>query len=312
MVAINSNGGLLYLACAWVPFEDMSSFLYVLNMLANAGIDIELVPIFTDRGKLLSAVKLLHYTQKVTISLKYCLEHIIRNVKAKFKIPNEYVQLLRNVLANMQTATTVYYFISSTSKFEAFCGEEKAKKIILYLLCGIHLRHWTVFGNLSIVPDSDWEAIYYQFVGQLLPNPVNDDWHGVKADHMTDPVPVGHKFPLFGHSRNNLAEVSVSLATKHGVRSDIPPKAMLNFITLAKQQNDNFFNKIRNLHTDGTALLYVAMKLFNNAKSSESSAAVVSCATDNEGHVLRVKGKLKTYNVVIQQYGKVSCLCGQY
>ena len=60
---------------------------------------------------------------------------------------------------------------------------------------------------------------------------------------MMDCIPVGYKFLLFGYLRNNLAEVSVSLATKYGVRSEIPPKAILNFITLAKQQNDNFLTK---------------------------------------------------------------------
>ena len=186
-------------------------------MLVNTNIDIESIPIFTNHGKLLPAVKLLHYTKQITVSLKYCLEHIIRNVKAKFKIPNEHAQLLRNVLGNMQSATNVYYFVSSAKKLESFCGEDKACDIIMYILGSIHPRHWTVFGNLPSLPDNKWEPVYYHFMGQLLPNTETEDWHMIKASHMSDPVPVGKKFPLFGHSRNNLAEVSVSLATKHGV-----------------------------------------------------------------------------------------------
>ena len=98
-----------------------------------------------------------------------------------------------------------------------------------------------MFGNLSHLLDSEWEPVYYHFIGYLIQLEDEINWHLVKKSYMSDPIPIGNKFSLFGHSRNNLAKTSVSLATKHGVRLDIPSKAMVCFITLAKCYTDKYW-----------------------------------------------------------------------
>ena len=83
IVATNDNGSILLLAAAWVPIKDTQNMLFVPNMLEWSGFNITNYPIFTHRGKLLSATTSLARDENVIISLKYCLEYIICNIKAK-------------------------------------------------------------------------------------------------------------------------------------------------------------------------------------------------------------------------------------
>ena len=87
------------------------------------------------------------------MSLKYCLEHVVRNVKHYFGIRDFNMQSLRTSLAMMQDALSVYHFLSAAEDLISSLGDEVGKKKLLYLMKGVHLRHWTVFGNMSSIPD---------------------------------------------------------------------------------------------------------------------------------------------------------------
>ena len=49
----------------------------------SIGFDIENVPFMSDRGHLLSAVRFLQPNTGLVISVKFCLEHIIRNINSR-------------------------------------------------------------------------------------------------------------------------------------------------------------------------------------------------------------------------------------
>ena len=77
------------------------------------GFDIENVPFMSDRGHLLAAASLLIRVSGLVISIKFCLEHIIRNVVGKFCIGIKQIRDLRTITAKMQSATSYSLFMES-------------------------------------------------------------------------------------------------------------------------------------------------------------------------------------------------------
>ena len=63
--------------------------------------DIENIPFMSDRGHLLAAARFLYKVSNIAITIKFCLEHIIRNVIARYDIPKEKVGTLRKALNEM-------------------------------------------------------------------------------------------------------------------------------------------------------------------------------------------------------------------
>ena len=147
-------GGSLRLCSAWVPTESAAHFAFFVLTMKNSGFDIENVPFMSDRGHLLADGRLLNTVCGITISVKYCMEHIIRNTIGKFHIKKSAIPLLRKVISAMQGSDTFEKFLTNThdlaDKFEDF-----GKEIAVYIM-RIHPRHWTVFGNLETIPDTYW------------------------------------------------------------------------------------------------------------------------------------------------------------
>lgn len=84
--AANGESGNTPLAAAWIPRETSAGMLFIIVMLAASGFDFSRTPVFTDRGHLLSAVTVAFLSFGIEVSLKYCIEHIIRNVNHHFNI----------------------------------------------------------------------------------------------------------------------------------------------------------------------------------------------------------------------------------
>ena len=80
VVATAFNGQNLLLVAAWVPSENIDNLVWVVGMLIISDISVHSVPLCADRGKLLHAAAVLQKEDNVVLSLKCCLEHIIRNV----------------------------------------------------------------------------------------------------------------------------------------------------------------------------------------------------------------------------------------
>ena len=78
---------------------------------------------------------------------------------------------------------------------------------------------------------------------------------------MCDPVPIGEKFPLFGHCQNNWAELAAGLVNYHNVRGKTPPESMKSFLERCHDHNGNFCDKIINSHSTRVCLSNIALKL---------------------------------------------------
>jgi hypothetical protein len=150
LVAKLGNGSSIPLAIAHVPIEPSVHLVWLLLLLVLAGLDVEAFPWFSDRGNLLSASRILFSEYGLLLSIKYCLEHIIRNVTAKFGLKKSGQTQLRSLIQECQASATIGHFHFAIEKLydnpQSATEPLQGYKIALYLL-SIHPIHWTVFGN---------------------------------------------------------------------------------------------------------------------------------------------------------------------
>ena len=72
-----------------MPVENKEHFVFFLLSMKSMGFDIESIPFMTDRVNVLSAVQFLYQTTNIVITVKFCSEHIIRNIVNSFSIPKQ-------------------------------------------------------------------------------------------------------------------------------------------------------------------------------------------------------------------------------
>ena len=93
--AMLSNNSVILLAICFLPSEFASHVAWMLLNLAKAGLDLSEYPVQTDRGNITDAVRCIYEQCNYVISLKYCLEHIIRNLTNRFNISEQMRPALR-------------------------------------------------------------------------------------------------------------------------------------------------------------------------------------------------------------------------
>ena len=79
-------GEVLPLIAAWMQVENKEHFVFFLLSMKSMGFGIENIPFMIDRGDLLSVVRFLYQTTNIAITVKFCTEHIIRNIVLSFSI----------------------------------------------------------------------------------------------------------------------------------------------------------------------------------------------------------------------------------
>jgi len=251
--ARDGNGGLILLAFAWVPSESSFHLAWIILQMVRAGYDVESYPFVCDRGHLSAASILLKMLFGILIPLFFCLEHILRNVYKNFNVPKQSRVILKSLINSVQSASTI-------EKFEFWIHRlvqqiPRGLDIAIYLMQGIHPRHWTVFGNRNL-SDSVWEERYYLLLGNYLiqsdsdvtiPSSLEDQ----KQLLMKDKVPISKPHALFGNARNNLAESSAYVALSGKVRSETPPKALPYLLLTAQSQLERFRNEIMRMDGSG-------------------------------------------------------------
>ncbi|GAX20913.1 hypothetical protein FisN_1Lu437 [Fistulifera solaris] len=268
IVAADGSGGNIQIGIAWVPTESVEHFVFVLLSLRAAGIDIESIPIFTDRGHILGAAKVLLDRYNIKISIKYCLEHINRNLAHIFdlKASNPETATVRNLVGDMQNARSVGSFISACENIINLRPEDGVD-IVRYLVEGIHPRHWCVFGNLASYPDSEWHEDYCTFYAGLIRRD-SLSWNEFNTRHLKDEIPFGIKMPLYGFCRTNRVESACSWLAHHNIRSSPPAVAISMWLQVAKETIERYFEVVE--RTDGVSLLSVGARLFRDGKEKSS------------------------------------------
>jgi hypothetical protein len=162
----DGNGNSLPLALAIIPSETVVHLAWCIQMMVKAGFDVENNPFFSDRGHLIAAARALAFEPtNLALTIFYCLEHIMRNVKGIFVIPKNSQQTVRNAIESLSESKTALQFCDNLKN--NFPDTATGKAIALYLL-RIHPRHYTVFANRSNFNQPSWPSDRYAGRAGLL------------------------------------------------------------------------------------------------------------------------------------------------
>ena len=274
-VAKLGDGSNIMLSMAYVPSETKVHLVWYLLILYYSGIPIQDIPIFSDRGNLIAATKVLKKYYNITLSLKFCLEHIFRNIVHQFKLEKEQgtQSVIRARLHFLQSAETFQIFRKEceiTCEFQDSKDPAIGAKVVDYLL-RIHPVHWTVFGNR---PTSGGEEAWlrpYLFLILDVRVKLGDAQDTAKArlnEFVDRSLPRGKMFPLYYVSRNNQAESSANVLNKSGIRYCIPPVGIDRFITLAAtRQMANYKEMVLRCAVNDQFLLPLGVKWWDKALS---------------------------------------------
>ena len=140
-------------------------FFFLLSM-KSIGFDIENVPFMCDRGHLLAAVRFLQPNTQLVISVKFCLEHIIRNINNRFGLNKDNAAKMRIIMNRLQSASTYEKYMIEIADIMDL-EEVMNYEIIIYIM-KIHPRHWTVFGNRHDISDESWKGLYENYLLIML------------------------------------------------------------------------------------------------------------------------------------------------
>jgi hypothetical protein len=249
IVAKDGHGAAVPIACAWVPAESAAHVCWVIQMLIKSGIKVEEVPIFTDRGNLLAAaVALQQSVLAITLSLKFCIEHILRNIISRFRLTTAEEILLRGLLAQVQGSTTFIRFLENMNKIVAQFSISnvsvsdddcrRGEQIVLYLLT-INPTHWTVWANRASSDESLWRPEFDGYVAEIMKACTGiQDQELLRKEvvkHVASTLPSGRPFPLFRTCRTNVVEGEVNAASIHNIRYADPPNSFLNWTKRASK-----------------------------------------------------------------------------
>jgi hypothetical protein len=119
IVAKLGNGSQLHLGFAHVPVKSALHMVWIVLLLRRGGSDVSSIPNFSDRGNLLAASRILQNDHGLTLSIKFCLEHLIRNVVSKFSVSKAATGSLCAIMASMQSSATIDTFITATHRLMA-------------------------------------------------------------------------------------------------------------------------------------------------------------------------------------------------
>ena len=139
ITAKTGYGTMLLLAAAWVPTESKEHLTFVILMLVRSGFNFNQFPIMTDRGPLLSVASVIADTHGISLSLKFCLEHIIRNISHQFSLDLDDQLPLRNAMAILQSSETIGTFLTKIDDVIKIY-KDKGIQIARYVM-KIHPRH---------------------------------------------------------------------------------------------------------------------------------------------------------------------------
>ncbi len=284
IIASDGNGGNIPLAVGWIPSENCRGLVYILLMLRRAGFDFDSFPVFSDRGHIRSAVIVLWRELKLVVSVKFCLQHIHRNILHRFKIKSGKRQdsILVFSLNEMQSAPTFATFLFWCRKLQETLPD-LGTNILKYLLCTLHPRHWAVFGNVVDHDDGEWEPYYFLFLGEL--HGLDESPPESLKELLHDPVPLGKKFPLHGFCSTNRVESAQSWLLYHNVRTSTPPLAAYHFLLATKCAIESYRS---DLIQKTTPYLTIHYRLFHDTRKDELKYQVLSASPRGNGFVFDV------------------------
>jgi hypothetical protein len=167
IVAKTSERQNVPIAMAMVPCESTDNFVWVFLNLKAAGINLDNMAVFSDRGKQMNAQQRLAKFGCTWLHIKNCTHHLANNVCALYG-PNDHQ--LRKYIFSLQKSESIETYIRLLVLITKSYGKTKDNcntfndmidgSIMLYLM-NLHPCQYSVIGNLNI---TDTEEIMLSFI----------------------------------------------------------------------------------------------------------------------------------------------------
>jgi Ulp1 protease family, C-terminal catalytic domain/MULE transposase domain len=164
IVVVAKTGDLknIPLAMSLVPNETTDNFLWIFMNLKAAGVPLENMTVFSDRGKQMNAQRRLTSFGANWLHIKNCTFHLSTNVGATFS-PNDHI--LKDYIFRLQSCTELDSYIKLLVEVSKKYGKLKENmtttfidlidgSIMVYLM-DLHPRQYSVVGNLNITDEEE-------------------------------------------------------------------------------------------------------------------------------------------------------------
>jgi hypothetical protein len=213
LVALNGNSAVIPLVVGSVPTKTTNHMAWFIQMCIKAGYAMEEYPIMTDCRNLLAASRALKEEFNLTLNLKFCLEHVIRNLVSMFDLDKDDEAIYLSAVKRIQQSS---YLTNLTENFDKLvnsfdnivgCGME------IYLL-SIDPVHWIVYANKDICDNDGLKAWRKNMLRHYIARfeDVDPDLvrESVLESYTYSPVPVGEGKALIFWNHSNPIESSWS------------------------------------------------------------------------------------------------------
>jgi hypothetical protein len=208
LVGHDGNKENVPLAIGFIHKETTDNFSWFFANCIAAGIALDKVALFSDRGKQLNAQILLGRIG-LKISLKFCSLHIAFNVAARFRLTDPEKLIARGLVQKLQK-------VSTRIQFEAILDEIREalprpinegtadEEYVSDYLKAIHPTSWTLMGNYSLsAAEVEW---------------LQHEWVDIPS--------YGEPLPLFGVKTTSGVEGQNNATLWSGLRDSFPQAAL--------------------------------------------------------------------------------------
>jgi hypothetical protein len=141
LVGRDGNGQNVTLATALVNVESESNITWLLGLCVEAGISFDENAVFCDRGNIRGAARQLYQAQGMHIELRFCIVHILRNVKRQFRCNGRDFE---NAVWKVQGAENDREYRVTVEAIRTKFGQPVASYIQ-----EINPGHWTVHASMN-------------------------------------------------------------------------------------------------------------------------------------------------------------------
>jgi hypothetical protein len=297
LVARDGDGNNLLLAVALAPIESSEHVTWFVRLCHKAGLPVCRWPIFSGRGHLVAASKVLLEKHGLSLNLKFCTEHIVRNVIHRFKVNAPEQQSLKNSMLAIQSAPTLDEYCYALDRL---CNKFQFEGLRKYVV-DIDPLNWCIFANRST------DCGYLLFRGQLIKD---SQWcsTGIRSapslDHSSSTIDVeeyiedayllkegARPSPLFDIRDTNVVEGENFASMQNDARNSVPLVALQIYVSRMTAQFKARSDKAHARKVDSTLLtdlgkhsysqeILLTGNLVVNPVSSEHSAAddAVTCS----------------------------------
>ena len=290
LIGRDGNGQNVKLASAFVHVENKDIVAWFFIQCINGGINFKNVAVMCDRGKIQEAVKLVWLRTGVSVQIRFCTLHILRNVKRNFGCSGREFE---NAMWKLQSSETEVDYNEALTAIHTNHGDNVAT-----YLSEIDPIYWTVFANM---PSGGGD-----YVDSTSSSGINsEDTHRMARNLSYDNnMPPMTPCPLFGWRTTKIVESDNNTILVNGIRDATPLEAIRILTKAAMDKFSMRQDQIKKWTSQGLTITPRARALW---KTEQKAAGNYEVSRSAPGVWFASKQGYATYRRVETEALKCSC-----